>query len=87
MKTRQVEIFSSTNCPYCKRAKTLLDNKGVKYIEFPIDTDPSFIDEMVSRCQRSSVPQIFIKGEHIGGFDDLKLLDDNKLLDQKLGII
>jgi len=82
----RVEIYSTLFCPYCSRAKSLLDRKGVKYINFDIIEDNSKREEMLKRAGgRTSVPQIFIDGEHIGGCDDLYALDRAGKLDPKLG--
>jgi len=83
----QVEIYSTLFCPYCARAKALLERKGVKYVNIDIIEDPSQREEMQSRAGgRTSVPQIFIDGEHIGGSDELAALDRAGKLDQKLGL-
>jgi glutaredoxin 3 len=82
----RVEIYSTMFCPYCARAKSLLERKGVKYENIDIIEDTSKRDEMVSRAHgRTSVPQVFIDGEHIGGCDDLYALDRAGKLDPKLG--
>ena len=82
----RVEIYSTLFCPYCSRAKSLLDRKGVKYINFDIIEDNSKREEMLKRAGgRTSVPQIFIDGEHIGGCDELYALDRAGKLDPKLG--
>lgn len=82
----RVEIYSTLFCPYCARAKSLLERKGVKYINFDIIEDASKREEMLKRAGgRTSVPQIFIDGEHIGGCDDLYALDRAGKLDPKLG--
>jgi len=82
----RVEIYSTLFCPYCSRAKSLLDRKGVKYINFDIIEDGSKREEMLKRAGgRTSVPQIFIDGEHIGGCDDLYALDRAGKLDPKVG--
>lgn len=81
----QVEIYSTMFCPYCSRAKSLLERKGVTYINIDIIEDTSKRDEMVTRAHgRTSVPQIFIGGEHIGGCDELYALDRVGKLDGKL---
>jgi glutaredoxin 3 len=81
----QVEIYSTMFCPYCSRAKSLLERKGVTYINIDIIEDTSKRDEMVARAHgRTSVPQIFIDGEHIGGCDELYALDRAGKLDGKL---
>jgi glutaredoxin 3 len=81
----QVEIYSTMFCPYCARAKSLLERKGVTYTNIDIIEDTSKRDEMVARAHgRTSVPQIFIDGEHIGGCDELYALDRAGKLDGKL---
>ena len=81
----RVEIYSTMFCPYCARAKSLLERKGVKYVNIDIIEDSSKREEMVTRANgRTSVPQIFIDGEHIGGCDDLYALDRAGKLDPKL---
>ncbi|HLJ20928.1 MAG TPA: glutaredoxin 3 [Stellaceae bacterium] len=82
----RVEIYSTMFCPYCSRAKSLLERKGVKYENIDIIEDTSKREEMVKRAHRTSVPQIFIDGEHIGGCDDLYALDRAGKLDPKLGL-
>lgn len=78
-------IYSTNTCPFCDRAKDLLDSKGATYKEIKIDEDPSKRDEMLERSGgRRTVPQIFINGKHIGGFDDLKALNDKGELDKLL---
>ena len=72
----KVEIYTWTYCPYCIRAKRLLDTKGVEYIDYCIDGDEDARDEMRQRANgRSSLPQIFIDDRHIGGCDDLYALE------------
>jgi glutaredoxin 3 len=81
----KIEIYSATYCPYCVRAKDLLNNKGVSYNEFLVDVETKKRDEMLSRSNgRKTVPQIFINDKHIGGFDDLKAIDDDGNLDSLL---
>lgn len=83
----QVELYTTMWCPYCARAKALLDGKGVVYTEIDIMDQPNRRPEMIQRASgRSTVPQIFIDGEHIGGSDDLAALDRAGGLDPKLGI-
>jgi len=82
----RVEIYSTMFCPYCARAKGLLERKGVKYENIDIIEDGAKRDEMVSRAHgRTSVPQIFIDGEYVGGCDELYALDRAGKLDPKLG--
>ncbi|HUN45545.1 MAG TPA: glutaredoxin 3 [Stellaceae bacterium] len=83
----QVEIYSTLFCPYCARAKALLERKGVRYVNIDVFEDPSRRAEMQQRAGgRTSVPQIFIDGEHIGGSDELAALDRAGKLDPKLGL-
>ena len=71
-----VEMFTTAVCPYCVAAKNLLKQKGFDYTEIRIDTDPLRRDEMLSRTGgRRSVPQIFVYGVHVGGFEDLVAAD------------
>lgn len=73
----QVVMYCTAVCPYCVAAERLLKSRGVTEIEkIRIDLDPSKMDEMVTRAHgRRSVPQVFINGQHIGGFDDTSALD------------
>jgi len=83
----KVEIYSTLFCPYCARAKSLLERKGVAYENIDVMEQPARRDEMVARAGgRTSVPQIFIGGEHIGGSDELAALDNAGWLDAKLGL-
>ena len=84
----EVELYTTMYCPYCSRARVLLQRKGVAYVDIDIAEEPARRDEMIRRAQgRSTVPQIFINGEHIGGYDDLAALDRADELDPKLGIV
>ncbi|MAN21035.1 MAG: glutaredoxin 3 [Gammaproteobacteria bacterium] len=67
-----VKIYSTAICPYCERAKMLLEKRNIKYTEFKIDEDVKLFEEMLALSNgRRSVPQIFIDDQHIGGYDDL----------------
>jgi glutaredoxin 3 len=68
-------IYSSAICPYCLAAKNFLKSKGLDYREIRIDLDASARLEMLEKAKRMSVPQIFVNGTHIGGFDDMVALD------------
>ena len=82
----EVELYTTPFCPYCTRARALLDRKGVPYIDVDIIEEPARRAEMVRRAGgRTSVPQIFIDGEHVGGSDELVALDRIGELDTKLG--
>ncbi len=81
-----VELYTTAICPYCVAAKQLLKQRGLEYSETRVDTDPARRDEMLSRSGgRRSVPQIFINGVHIGGFDDLVVADRSGRLAEILG--
>lgn len=81
----RVEVYSSIFCPYCARAKALLEQKGVSFETIDILEQPGRRGEMIERAGgRTSVPQIFIDDEHIGGCDDLYALDRAGKLDPKL---
>ncbi len=82
----KVVVYSTNVCPYCVRAKSLLQRKGVEYEELNIDQDFSLMEQMVEKSQRRSVPQIFIDDYHVGGYDDMAELDAAGKLDQLLGI-
>ena len=83
----QVEMYTTTFCPYSARARTLLDRKGVAFADIDIIEEPARRGEMVRRAGgRTSVPQIFINGEHIGGSDELVALDRRGELDARLGL-
>lgn len=70
-----VSLYTTDTCPYCRNAKALLASKGVAMQEINIQREPGKFEEMLSRSNRRSVPQIFIGDTHIGGFDDLAKLD------------
>lgn len=71
----EVQIYTTAVCPYCVAAKQFLKSKGLDYTEIRVDTDAARRAEMLSRAQRTSVPQIFINGSHVGGYTDLVALD------------
>ena len=81
----QVTIYTKAYCPYCVRAKSVLDNKGVNYTEIRIDDQPELRPQMIERAGgRTTVPQIFIGEQHIGGCDDMVALDARGQLDPLL---
>ncbi|MEI2267543.1 glutaredoxin 3 [Erwinia sp. CGal63] len=79
-----VEIYTKATCPFCHRAKALLSQKGVDYQEIAIDGDAEKREEMIKRSGRTTVPQIFIDAQHVGGCDDLYALDGRQGLDPLL---
>lgn len=81
----KVEIYTWQTCPFCVRAKKLLQNKGVAFVEYAIDGDEAARRKMSQRAMgRTSVPQIFIDDQHVGGCDDLHALDAAGKLDPLL---
>ena len=80
-----VTIYTKDYCPYCKRAKALLDRKGTAYTEIDVTHDESLQAEMMVRSQRRTVPQIFVGNLHIGGSDDLIAAEHSGELDRLLG--
>ncbi len=82
-----VVLYTTMMCPYCYRAKQLLDEKGVAYQEIDVGMDPAKRREMTARAGgRGTVPQIFIDGRHIGGSDDLYALEYDGKLDPLLQV-
>ncbi|WP_421683172.1 glutaredoxin 3 [Stutzerimonas urumqiensis] len=79
-----VTIYTSAWCPYCIRAKDLLEKKGVAYDEVKVDGKPDVRAEMSRKAGRTSVPQIWIDEHHVGGCDDLYALDRAGRLDPLL---
>lgn len=81
----KVEIYTWSRCPYCIRAKALLDDKGVDFTEYCLDGDEFGREKMSDRAGGSrSVPQIFINDQHVGGSDDLYSLEAEGKLDTLL---
>jgi len=81
----RVEIYTKFFCPYCARAKKLLEEKGAEYEEYEISGGGAKREEMIQRARgRTTVPQIFIDGRHVGGSDDLAELDRSGGLDPLL---
>jgi len=77
-----VEIYTKSFCPYCWRAKALLDSKGVAYKEIAVDFGGAERQTMIQRAKgRTTFPQIFIRERHVGGCDDLMALDRAGKLD------
>lgn len=79
-----VTLYSTAICPYCVRAKQLLERKGIAFTEIRVDENPDQRDEMITKSGRRTVPQIFINGQAIGGCDDLYALDKSGQLDTLL---
>lgn len=80
-----VKMYTTAVCPYCTRAKALLQSRGVTEIEeIRIDTNPQEREKMMALTGRRTVPQIYIGETHVGGFDDLAKLDSEGKLDALL---
>lgn len=79
-----VVIYTKSWCPYCIRAKALLDAKQARYEEIDIEREPPRRAEMIARSGRNTVPQIFIGTTHVGGCDDLHELEARGGLDPLL---
>ena len=80
----QVVIYTTNYCPYCTAAKALLRRKNVNFKEIDVTHDPARRGEMEQLSRRWTVPQIFIDGQPIGGFDDMNRLDLDGMLDPLL---
>ena len=81
-----VVIYTTPVCPYCVRAKQLLQRKGVAYEEVDISRDAALRQQIMERTRQRTVPQIFINDQHIGGFDDMYALDRAGGLDPLLAV-
>lgn len=80
--SQPIVIYTTETCPYCRRAKALLREKGLAFEEIPVDYDPEARAEMVERANGlRTVPQIFFGERHIGGSDELQELDAKGELD------
>lgn len=84
MSTAPIVMYSKSWCPYCSRARTLLQGKGVQIQEIDIEAHPEQRAEMIRRSGRRTVPQIFIGERHVGGSDDIHELDAAGALDPLL---
>jgi glutaredoxin 3 len=83
--TAKVEIYTWRTCPFCIRAKALLEQKKVNFTEYAIDGDEAARSQMAKRANgRRSLPQIFINDQHVGGCDDIHELDSQGKLDPML---
>jgi glutaredoxin 3 len=79
-------MYSTRFCPYCMRARGLLDSKQVTYTDIGVDGMPELRHEMIERSGRYTVPQIWIGEQHVGGYDDLALLERQGRLDELLSL-
>ena len=82
----KVTVYSSDYCPYCMRAKALLEKKGIDFEEIKVDGKPQVRADMSQKAGRTSVPQIWIGDTHVGGCDDLFALERAGKLDALLHV-
>lgn len=80
----KIEIYSKTTCGFCRRAKILLEERGLDFEEYLVDKERGARDRMIERTGRRTVPQIFIGGRHVGGHDELVNLDSAGRLESLL---
>lgn len=80
----EILIYTTRICPYCVMAKRLLTSKGLSYTEINVDADPKLREAMMQKTRRRTVPQIYIGDTHVGGFDELYALEQQKKLDAML---
>ena len=78
---KAITLYSNAWCPFCRRAKMLLEQKGVQYTEIDIERESGMRQEMIERSGRTSVPQIFVEDIHVGGCDDLYAFEQQGKLD------
>ncbi len=81
-----IVMYSGEHCAYCVRARRLLEKKCLAFREIKVDQSPELRIEMEQLSQRRTIPQIFIHGRHIGGFDDLAALENTGELDKLLAV-
>jgi len=84
--TAKVIMYATRFCPYCMRARRLLNNKGVDFEEIRVGTGNDLWKKMEELSGRDTVPQIFINDESVGGYDDIAALNQQGALDSKLGL-
>jgi len=82
--SKGVVVFSSDYCPFCVRAKQLFQKKNISFEEARVDGNSGLKQQMIEAAGRTSVPQIWIHGEHVGGCDDLFALEKSGKLDDML---
>ena len=83
----EVLMYSKGYCPYCKAAKSFLAEKGVQFTDIDVEHNQEKLEEMLAKSQgRTTVPEIFIDGKLIGGFDDMNALEKSGELDELLGL-
>lgn len=81
-----VELYCNASCNFCKLTRALFKEKGISFTEYRIDEDKDLKQAMIKRCNKQTIPQIFINKTHIGGYDELVQLNDSRQLDVILGL-
>lgn len=79
-----VTLYTTRYCPFCVRAKALLDHKAVAYTDISVDNNPELRQEMMAKSGQRTVPQIWVGGHHVGGCDELMALERSGDLDAML---
>ncbi len=85
--SQNITMYSTRFCPYCIRARFLLDSKNVSYSDIGVDARPELRREMMEKSGRRTVPQIWIGDRHVGGYDDLAMLEQRGELDELLQLV
>jgi glutaredoxin 3 len=85
MPSPEVTIYTSAWCPFCMRAKALLQRKGIVFREVDVEAGRALREEMIARSGRRTVPQVFVGDHHIGGSDELAMAEQSGELDRLLG--
>ena len=80
----KVKMYSTRFCPYCIRARMMLESKGIEFEDIGVDSDPERRREMMELSGRRTVPQIWVGETHVGGYDDLAALEYQGALDELL---
>lgn len=81
---KPVFMYIKASCPFCSMAQALLEKKGVAFDKVDINVEPERRDEMIERSGRRTVPQVFVHGEAVGGYDELAALEESGRLDELL---
>ena len=84
MSALEITMYTTGWCPFCARARALLERKGARWNEIDVEAEPKRRSEMIERSGQRTVPQIFIGGRHIGGSDELAELEQKGELDALL---
>lgn len=80
----EIIVYANQSCPFCIRAQKLLNAKGLSYEWIDVTGSPDLWAQMEERSGRNTIPQVFVKGQHVGGFDDLYAADQSGRLDEML---